>query len=197
MRTSVVGFFVLVACSRGPAAEVENPADSIAAPDTVDLAVPEHPAARAGRLVTAAVSTREDIDASGAWRAEATLCQAPTVVQLIAHEALFSAIVLFLPPEDGDAAGDYDILEGNSNLPDSSTARVGLQVHPVGERPAAFVAFDGTVEIERLDAALVGRLSVVAAEARYFDTLFLAGSFDVPIRNASDASCRVMGEPLD
>ena len=197
MKFPAIGLLALCACSRGPSAEVENPADSLPASDTVALAIPERPAARAERLVTAAVSTRSDIDASGTWRAEATLCQSPPLVQLIAHEPLFSAIVLIAPPEGGSASGVYRILEGNANLPDTSTARVGLQVHPEGERPAAFVGFEGTVEIESLDAALVGHVSVVAAEARYFDTLFLAGSFDVAVRNASDASCRVMGEPLD
>lgn len=197
MRTRAIGLLVLAACSSGPSAEVEDPAGSIVAPDTVERAIPDRPAARAERLVTAAVSTREDIHASGAWRAEATLCQAPPLVQLIAREPLFSAIVLFAPPEGGTASGTYDVSEGDTNLPDSSTARVGLQVYPEGERPAAFVGVHGTVEIESLDSTLVGHLAVVAEEGRYYDTIFLSGAFDVPVRNASDAACRVMREPLD
>jgi hypothetical protein len=197
MRTPVIGLVALAACSPGPPAEEENPADSVMSADTVDLTVPDRPRARAGHLVTAAVSTRRDINASGAWRAEATLCQTPPLVQLIAQEPLFSAIVFFAPPDDASAAGVYAILEGNANLPDSSTARVGLQVHPEGERLAAFVGFAGTVEIESLDATLVGHVSVIATDARYYDTLFLAGAFDVAVGNASAAACRVMAEPLD
>ena len=48
-----------------------------------------------------------------------------------------------------------------------------------------------------MGANLVGHLAVVAEDARYFDTLFLSAAFDIPVRNASDASCRVMGDPLD
>lgn len=199
MRTFVVGLCALTACSGEPAVDAQNPADSVAAAaaEAEDLVMPELPAPRGEHLVTAAVSTRRDIDASGTWRATARLCRTPPLVQLVAQEPLFQAIVVFAFPEDGSAVGVYDIVEGNADLPDSATARVGVQVYPEGERPAAFVGFEGTVEIAALDATLVGHVSVVAAEPRYFDTLFLAGAFDVPVGNASEAACRVMGEPLD
>ncbi len=198
MRALVAGVVVFVlACSRAPGPDGEDSPDGAVAADTTSLTVPDRPHPRPERLVTAAVATRRDIDASGAWRAEAALCQRPPLVQLIARGPGFGAIILFAPPEGGVAAGAYAILEGTADLPDSSTARVGVQVYPEGERPAAFVGISGTLEIESLNATLVGHLAVVAEEPRYFDTLFLSGAFDVAVRNASDASCRVMGDPLD
>lgn len=198
MRTLLAGVVVFVlACSRAPGRDGEDSPGTAVAADTASLTVPDRPHPRPERLVTAAVATRRDIDASGAWHAEAALCRRPPLVQLIAQDPGFGAIILFAPPEGGVAAGVYDILEGTVNLPDSSTARVGVQVYPEGARPAAFVGIHGTLEIESLSTSLVGHLSVIAEEPRYFDTLFLSGAFDVAVRNASDASCRVMGDPLD
>lgn len=198
MRTLLAGVAVFVlACSRAPGPDGEDSSGTAVAGDTTSLTVPDRPHQRPERLVTAAVATRRDIDASGSWHAEAALCRRPPLVQLIAQDPAFGAIILFAPPEGGGAAGVYDILEGTANLPDSSTARVGVQVYPEGARPAAFVGIRGTLEIESLNATLVGHLAVIAEEPRYSDTIFLSGAFDVAVRNGSDASCRVMGDPLD
>ena len=157
----------------------------------VDLTMPEYPAAQAGRLVVQTVSQAHETRLVGNWPAEAGRCQGPTVIQIVARNDS-AGVIVFIRPSDS-IVGEYGVYEGRSEVPDTLTARVALQVYGSRSRSKGLRGVGGAVEVHRADSFVTGRLAVQLTEGRFQDTVLMAASFDAPLRNAPESWCRVFG----
>ena len=155
----------------------------------VDLTMPEYPAAQAGRVVVQSVSEAPGDRLVGNWPAEARRCEGPSVIQIVARNDSVGVIV-FIGPSDS-IVGEYDVYEGRTDVPDTLAARVAVQIYSPRARVRGLRGVGGTVEVQRADYVVAGRLAVQLIEDRFQDTLLLAASFDAPLRNAPEDWCRV------
>ena len=171
---------------------VSDGEDASAAQDTVPAVMPDFPAVEAGRLAALTGTNREEYQFAGSWEATAARCQDPSLLQILAQMDGFGVIFLVGPSPNPDGVGEYEVVRGTRNIPDTSTARVGVQMFSDPARPHTFRGTDGTVEVQRLDSVIVGRVAVQIQESSFLDTIFMAASFDVPMANAPDDWCQVM-----
>ncbi len=156
----------------------------------VDLTMPEYPAAQAGRFVAQSASQSPADQLGGNWPAEAGRCQEPTVIQIVARSDS-AGVIVFIGPSDS-IVGEYDVYEGRSDVPDSLAARVALQTYSSRDRLRGLYGVGGTVEVQRADSVVAGRLAVQLLEDRFEDTVLMAASFDAPLRNAPESWCSVL-----
>ncbi len=184
----------LVACA-GASPEANDAATSNAesesASDPVALTMPDYPASEAGRLRAQSAASQEEHRFVGSWVAEAGRCREPTVVQVIARGDSLGTVVFIGPSTDGDIVGEYRVVEGRRGLPDTSTARVAVQAYGDRTRPQAYRAVGGVVKVRRADSIIEGKLAVELFEDRFKDTILLAASFELPLRNAPAGWCSV------
>ena len=157
----------------------------------VDLTMPEYPAAEAGRVVVQSVSQAPENRFVGNWPAEAGRCQGPTVVQIVARDDS-AGVIVFIGPSDS-VVGEYDVYAGRSDVPDTLTARVALQVYGSRSRLRGLRGVGGAVEVQRADSIVTGRLAVQLIDDRSQDTVLMAASFHAPLRNVPESWCRVFG----
>ena len=155
----------------------------------VDLTMPEYPAAQTGRVVAQSVSQTPETQFVGNWPAEAGRCQEPSVIQIVARNDSVGVIV-FIGPSDS-IVGEYDVYEGRSDVPDTLTARVALQVYSSRSRSMGLRGVGGAVEVLRADSVVAGRLAVQLIEDRSHDTVLMAASFNAPLRHAPESWCHV------
>lgn len=161
--------------------------------DSVVLTMPEYPALRDGYLSGVTDAALEANRFRGSWPVEGGLCREPTVVQVIARGDSIGAVV-FVGPSPGDSVvGEYSIVDGRYDLPDTSRARVGVQAYAGRNRTMGFQAVRGTVEIERADSVIAGRLAVALFEERFQDSVYFAASFQGPLGPAPQEWCAVFG----
>ncbi len=96
--------------------------------------MPDFPEVETGQL-TAITSTRqEEYLFSGSWDATAGRCREPSLIQVLAQGEGLGVILLFGPSRDADEVGEYEVVSGIRDAPDSSTARVGVQLFPAATR---------------------------------------------------------------
>ncbi len=162
-------------------------------PVVIPAAMPDFPEVETGQLAALTSSRQEEYLFSGSWDATAGRCREPSLIQVLAQGEGLGVILLFGPSRNADEVGEYEVVSGIRDLPDSSTARVGVQWFPATTRTHVFRGATGTVEIQRIDSLLAGRLAVTMIESSFRDSVFLAGSFHVPLGNASDEWCQVVG----
>ncbi len=155
----------------------------------VDLTMPEYPPTQAGRVVAQSVSEDLETRFVGNWPAEAGRCQEPTVIQIVARSDS-AGVIVFIGPSDS-IVGEYDVYEGRFDVPDTLVARVAVQVYSAPTRPQGLRGVHGTVEVRRADSVVAGRLAVQLIDDRFQDTVLMAASFDVPLRNAPESWCSV------
>ena len=155
----------------------------------VDLTMPEYPAAQAGRLVAQGVSEAPGDRLAGNWPVEAGRCEGPRVIQIVARNDS-AGVIVFIGLSDS-IVGEYDVYEGQTDVPDTLAARVAVQIYSPRARVRGLRGVGGAVEVQRADSVVAGRLAVQLIEDRSSDTLLLAASFDAPLRNAPEAWCRV------
>ena len=156
----------------------------------VELTMPEYPAVQAGRFVAQSVSQSPEDQLVESWPAEAGRCQEPTVLQIVARGDS-AGVIVFIGPSDS-IVGEYDVYEGGSDVPDTLAARVGLQTYSPRARQRGLRGVSGTVEVQRADSVVAGRLAVKLLEDRFEDTVLMAASFDAPLRNAPESWCSVL-----
>ncbi len=184
----------LVACA-GASREADDDAaanaESESASDTVTLTMPDYPASEAGRLTAQSAALQEEHRFFGSWAAEAGRCREPTVVQVVARGDSLGTVVFIGPSTDGHIVGEYRVVEGRSGVPDTSTARVAVQVYGGRTRPRGYRAVGGVVEVQRADSMIEGNLAVELFEDRFRDTILLAASFEAPLRNPPTGWCSV------
>ncbi len=191
--TRVACIAVLLAACAGP--QNEEPQDWSEDPDTIPSTMPDFPRLEAGRLTALTGTNNPDYQISGSWEAEAALCTEPDLVQVVARGEGFGTVLLIGPPADSTTVGEYEVVYSFTDIPDTATARVGVQIFRGTVRDHSFRGVEGTVAVERLDTVIVGRLAVRIREGSFIDTVFYAGSFQAPVRNASDEWCEVVGRP--
>lgn len=177
------------AVAREDSAAVDSAAQ---APVVIQAAMPDFPEVEAGHLVVLTSSRQEEYLFSGSWDATAGRCQEPSLIQVLALGDGLGVILLFGPSRNVDDVGEYEVVTGDRYPPDSSKVRVGVQLFP-DARTHAFQGAAGTAEIQRIDSVVEGRLAVTMIEDSFRDTLFVAASFHVPLSNASDEWCQVVG----
>ncbi len=192
MKAHWVLLATVLGCA-GDAPAEDEPADENIREDValVDLTMPEYPAAHAGRFVAQSVSQNPEDWLGGIWPVEAGRCQEPTVIQIVARSDS-AGVIVFIGPSDS-IVGEYDVYEGRSDVPDSLAARVALQMYGSRDRPRGLYGVGGTVEVQRADSVVAGRLAVQLLEDRFQDTVLMAASFDAPLRNAPESWCSVLG----
>ena len=159
----------------------------------VDLTMPEYPPKQAGRVVAQSVSEDLETRFVGNWPAEAGRCQEPTVIQIVARSDS-AGVIVFIGPSDS-TVGEYDVSVGRFDVPDTLAARVAVQLYNSRVRPLGLRGVSGTVEVRRADAVIAGRLAVRLIDDRSQDTVLMAASFDVPLRNAPESWCSVLEPP--
>ena len=183
----------LVACSSEPPVEEgerENP-DVRATPDDTSLVVmPEFPETVAGYLTLQSNARQEENRYAERWPVQVGVCQEPTVIQLVARSDSLGMIVFVGPGADSAMVGEYEVVEGREGVPDSATARVGLQTYG-GSRPRGLRAIAGTVEVQRADSVLVGRFTSKFSDDRYLDSILVAASFEAAVQDAPPDWCLV------
>jgi len=172
-------------------AGVDSPAQ---APVVLSAAMPDFPEVEAGQLAAITSARQEEYLLSGSWDATAGRCREPSLIQVLAQGEGLGVILLFGPSRDADEVGEYEVVSGIRDAPDSSTARVGVQLFPpAATRTHVFRGATGTAEIQRIDSVVAGRLAVTMIENSFRDSVFLAGSFHAPLRNSPDEWCQVVG----
>ncbi len=157
----------------------------------VDLTMPEYPAAQAGRVVAQTVSQVPENELLGNWPAEVGSCQEPSVIQIVARNDSVGVIVFIGP--SASIVGEYDVYKGGSDVPDTLTARVALQLYGSRTRSRGLRGVGGAVEVLRADSVVVGRLAVQLTEDRSHDTVLMAASFHGPLGYAPESWCQVFG----
>jgi hypothetical protein len=190
---------VLMACGGGSVDVAdETAAGEQSQADTVAVTMPAYPALREGYLSGVTSAALEANRFRGSWPVEAGLCREPTVVQVLARGDSIGSVV-FVGPSPGDSVvGEYSIVDGRYDLPDTSRARVALQAYAGRNRSMGFQAVRGTVEIQRADSVIAGRLAVALFEERFQDSVYFAASFQGPLRPAPQEWCAVFGrEPQE
>ena len=156
------------------------------------VAMPDFPEVEAGHLAVLTSADQEDYLFSGSWDATAGRCQEPSLIQVLVQGDGLGIILLFGPSRNADEVGEYEVLTGARGPPDSSVARVGVQLFPDAST-RVFRGAAGTAEIQRVDSVVEGRLAVTMIESSFRDSLLLAASFRVHLSNASDEWCQVIG----
>jgi hypothetical protein len=194
----LVAALLLAACRGGSVDAADETARERRQADTVAVTMPEYPALRDGYLSGVTAAALEANRFRGSWPVEAGLCREPTVVEVIARGDSIGAVV-FIGPSPGDSVvGEYAIVDGRYDLPDTSRARVALQAYAARNRTLGFQAVGGTVEIRRADSVIAGRLAVALFEQRFQDSVYFAASFQGPLRPAPQEWCAVFGrEPQE
>jgi len=184
----------LVACA-GASREEDDVAaanaESESASDTVTLTMPDYPASEAGRLTAQSAALQEERRFVGSWSAEAGRCWEPTVVQVIARGDSIGTVVFIGPSTDGDIVGEYRVVDGRSGVPDTSAARVAVQMYGGWTHPQGYRAVSGVVEVQRADNIIEGNLAVELFGDRFRDTILLAASFEALLRNPPAGWCSV------
>ena len=191
MRRAVSLAILLGACA---ASDSDVEGGEVLGRDTTGVSMPDFPAVESGHLSALTRARNQDYQFAGSWEATAAQCQDPTLFQLLAQGDGVGVIVLIGPPPTEGALGDYSVVSGATAVPDTSTARVGVQLFRGAARPRIFLGAEGTIELDRLDSVLTGRLAAHMVERSYKDTVFLAASFDIPVHNAPDDWCQLVGE---
>lgn len=191
MRRAISLAILLGACAASDS-EVEEGA--VQGGDTTSVSMPDFPAVESGHLSALTGAKNEDYRFAGSWEATAVQCQDPSLFQLLAQGDGVGVIVLIGPPPTEGGLEDYVVVSGATEVPDTSTARVGVQLFRDAGRTHIFLGAEGTIELDRLDSVLAGRMAAHIVERSYKDTVFLAASFDVPVQNAPDDWCQVVGE---
>lgn len=163
------------------------------APVVIRAAMPDFPEVEAGQLAALTSTRQEEYLFSGSWDATAGRCREPSLIQVLAQGEGLGVILLFGPSRNADEVGEYEVVSGIRGAPDSSTARVAVQLFPAATRTHVFRGATGTAEIQRIDSVVAGRLAVTMIESSFRDSVFLAGSFNVPLGNAPDEWCQVVG----
>ena len=183
----------VVGCAAGRPVE-EDAVDESIQEDVVpvDLTMPEYPAAQAGRVIVQTVSRVPENALLGNWPAEVGSCQGPSVILIVARNDSVGVIV-FIGPSDS-IVGEYDVSKGGSDVPDTLTARVALQLYGSRTRARGLRGVAGAVEVLRADSVVAGRLAVQLMEDRSHDTVLMAASFDAPLRHAAEFWCHVFGQ---
>ena len=166
-------------------------AESESASDTVTVTMPDYPVSEAGRLTARSTGSEEEHRFVGSWVAEAVRCREPTVIQVIARGDSLGTVVFIGPSTDGDVVGEYRVVEGRRGVPDTSTARVGVQAYGGRARPPAYQAVGGVVEVRRADSIIEGNLAVELYDDRGPATILLAASFEAPLQDAPAGWCSV------
>ena len=178
----------------GFAEEDSAAVDSAAqAPVVIPAAMPDFPEVETGQLAAITSTRQEEFLFSGSWDATAGRCREPSLIQVLAQGEGLGVILLFGPSRNADEVGEYEVISGIQDLPDSSTVRVGVQLFGDAARTHVFLGATGTAEIQRIDSVVAGRLAVTIIESSYRDSVFLAASFHVPLGNAPDEWCQVVG----
>jgi hypothetical protein len=183
----------LVACSSEPEPTVEDENVREVRParlDTVPVVTPEFPEVVPGHLTVRSNARREENRYTGLWPAQVGVCQEPTVIQVVARSDSLGMIVFVGPGSDSAMVGEYEVVEGREGVPDSATARVGLQTYG-GSRPRGLRAMAGTVEVQRADSILVGRFTAAFTDERYRDSILVAASFEAAVQDAPPDWCLV------
>ena len=182
----------LVGCAAGAPVE-EDAVDESFQEEVVpvDLTMPEYPAAQAGRVVAQTVSHAPENELLGNWPAELGSCQVPSVIQIVARNDS-AGVIVFIGPSDS-IVGQYDVYKGGSDVPDTLTARVALQLYGSRTRSRGLRGVGGAVEVLRADSVVAGRLAVQLTEDRSHDTVLMAASFNAPLRYAPESWCQVFG----
>ena len=191
MRRAISLAILLGACVASDN-EVEDGA--VQGGDTTRVSMPNFPAVESGHLSASTGARNEDYRFAGSWDATAVQCQDPSLFQLLAQGDGIGVIILIGPPQTEGGLGDYTVVSGATEVPDTSTARIGVQLFRDAARPHIFLGAEGTIELDRLDSVLAGRVAAHIVESSYKDTVLLAVSFDTPVQNGSDDWCQVVGE---
>jgi hypothetical protein len=181
----------LVACGVEPPVEDENVRDvRPARRDTMPVVMPEFPEAVEGHLTFQSSAQQVEHRYSGTWPVQVGVCLEPTVIQVVARSDSLGLILFVGPGADSASVGEYQVVEGREGVPDSATARVGLQTYG-SSRPRGLRAIAGTVEVQRADSVLIGRFTAEFTEDRFRDSILVAASFEAVVQDAPPDWCRV------
>lgn len=189
MRAAMVALLVSGCAGSGGGGD----GDSTGAPDTVPATMPDFPAVEAGQFAALTGTNNEDYSFSGSWEAMAGQCQDPALTQVIVQGEGFGLVLLIGPSPSAEGLGEYEVVAGTMNIPDTATARVGVQLFSMPGRAHTFRGTEGTVEVARRDTVVSGQLAIRIQETNFLDTVFVAGAFEVPVLNAPDGWCQVVG----
>jgi hypothetical protein len=157
------------------------------------IPMPEHPSARRSFLVATSAGGEQDL--SGEWEARAAVCEDPAVLQVLAEQPGFGALLLFQLP-DGDRVVTYPIAFAESGAPEPPAAQVGVQLFRTGSA-FAYQAAEGEIELTSFDERVSGRFGVTLREITSEDRVRFAGAFDnVVVAPLPGEQCRAMKEAL-
>lgn len=172
-----------------PAADVEIEAPSQVVPLPP---MPQVPSPERGRLVAVSAGGRDTLD--GAWVARGVRCEHPPVLQVLAETTEVGTLILFHLASVGQLTGSYVVAVTDSGFPPAPAAQMGVHVSTKrGLRE--FLAIDGTVDLEKLNARTTGRFRVTLVEPDTQDSLRHAGVFlDVPVEASNDRDCEGLAE---
>jgi hypothetical protein len=196
---------VLGACGGGaPAEEAETPEpvpvdeelpgqEPAATVPIESIPEPEYPDERRNFLVATSAGGNRDL--SGAWEARAAICDDPAVLQILAEQPGFGALLLFQLPQ-ADRVGTYPIAFAESGAPEPPAAQVGVQLFQAGSA-FAYQAADGQIEVTGMGERVSGRFRVTLREITSEEHLRYVGVFDnVVVAPLPEAQCRAMKEAL-
>jgi len=187
--------FAVVACRGKPEQQVANQ-DVLEGEDRVaadSIAMPGYPEAHRGYLVarSAGVYTLD-----GEWQAHAASCDDPPVLQVLAEQPGFGALILLQMPPSAERLTRYPITIVDSGVPVAPAAQIGVQVFQ-DRNSYAFQGLSGDVEIYGFANRVSGRFAVTLREIRTDNEAKLAGVFDgIPIEPLPEEMCRAMRESL-
>lgn len=189
MKRVAAAFAVAVACS-GAGDGTRPDANLDLDPDTMPLAMPELPRPRPGVLSFRIDAHADQYRVGGDWPAEAWMCGDPTVIGISSVQEALGAIVLLGPPAAGADSGRFEVVSGTAEVPDSGTARVGLQILAAALQDYGLRGYGGTIEVERADSLIRGRLGIRMRESSFLDTILVAGAFEATVRPGTEATCQ-------
>ncbi len=113
------------------------------------------------------------------------------MIQIVARSDSVGVIV-FIGQSDS-IVGEYEVDKGGSDVPDTLTARVALQLYGSRTRSRGLRGVGGALEVLRADSVVAGRLAVQLTEDRSHDTVLMAASFNARLRHAAESWCLVFG----
>jgi hypothetical protein len=157
------------------------------------IPMPDYPAPRRGRLVAVSAGP---VELAGSWPAQAGICNAIGVLQVLAEAPGRGTLMLFQMPED-ERVGTYPIMIVDSGAPVPPVAQVGVQVMTDGGT-FGFQGDEGEIHLDTLDRdAATGRLEVTLREITSNDRVRYAGIFSrIPVTALPPAYCDEMASAM-
>ncbi len=159
------------------------------------FSMPAIPEPRRGHLVGHMTGQLLDI-LDGSWKAVATLCEDPPMIEMLAREPSVGTIVVLQLPLDGNRLVDYPVTIVERGMPPGPASQIGVHILSRSD-VSAFQAMEGVVSVYELGDRISGKFTATLRMVGSEDQQKYAGIFqDIPIDVRSSDECRRMMEAM-